>query len=209
MPHNEHLCSHETTIEDERGGCVVCTECGLVLEEKLFFDYRKPFLTEKNETNDEIKELLSRVNLPDSYANLIFKNCLQNPKKSIPYVLYKTLNDDGNPISIKTISSVSGLCDSKIYDFQEKDKIILLKPELMTEKYCKLLLLDFKSTSVIKEKIKNSLKSGHNPLTVIASHIYIHCKENKIKISMKHIARTLNISTISIQRYIQKTKRTK
>jgi response regulator of citrate/malate metabolism len=75
----------------------------------------------------------------------------------------------------------------------------------MLEKYCVMLKLDFKDYSVIKETIQRSLKTGHNNLTIIGANIYLHCKERK-KIPIKVIARTLNISCISIQRYLKAKK---
>jgi transcription initiation factor TFIIIB Brf1 subunit/transcription initiation factor TFIIB len=104
---------------------------------------------------------------------------------------------------MKDISAITGLKNNSIYSMQEKDKVIILKPNEMLEKYCKYLNLDFKAYSVIKEKISTSLQSGHNPLTIIGANIYVYCKEKKLNYSMKKIASTLNISCISIQRYIK------
>jgi response regulator of citrate/malate metabolism len=64
-------------------------------------------------------------------------------------------------------------------------------------------LNDFKTFTLIKEKLPTN-NTGHNPLTIIASTIYIFCKENNLKYSMKEIAKTIGISPVSIQRYIKK-----
>ena len=205
----KHLCSHENVVDDERGGCCVCVECGLVLEDKLFLpNYNETFLeynlkTRNKEKEEEIRELLHRINLPDAYLDQIAENCLTKSKKKIPYIVYKTLNEDGCPISIKEISAVSGFPDSKIYKDQEKDKILISKPELMLEKYCRYFGLNFNSYTVIKEKIKGSSRSGHNPLTIIGANIYLHSKEVGLKIPIKTIARELKISCISIHRYLR------
>lgn len=72
---------------------------------------------------------------------------------------------------------------------------------MLLEKYCKLLDLSFQDYTLIKEQIQNKPLSGHPPLTVIGYYIFVHCKTNKIKQSMKNICSTLGISTISLQRY--------
>jgi transcription initiation factor TFIIIB Brf1 subunit/transcription initiation factor TFIIB len=214
MPHSEHLCSHEYVIDDEREGCSVCTSCGLVLEEKLYLpNYNETYFEScfqtsvQNETKQEIKELLHRINLPNTFSNQVEKKCLEkkNKTKSIPFLLYQTLNENGCPISIKEISAVSGQSNVEIYKHQQKNDVVILRPEEMLEKYCVMLKLDFKDYSVIKETIQRSLKTGHNNLTIIGANIYLHCKERK-KIPIKVIARTLNISCISIQRYLKAKK---
>jgi transcription initiation factor TFIIIB Brf1 subunit/transcription initiation factor TFIIB len=116
------------------------------------------------------------------------------------------LNENGCPISLKEISAVSGLTNSEIYKHQNSNDAIILRPEEMLEKYCTILKLNFKEYSVIKENIKGSLKTGHNNLTIIGANIYLYGKQNNLKLSIKLIAKTLNISCISIQRYIKKQK---
>lgn len=203
MPNSEHLCNHQNKIDDFKEGICVCTDCGLVLEDKLFSNYnqqeKKEYSTEKN----DVLELLHRANLPESYSDCILDSLKNKRKKNLPYVMYKTLNSNGCNISMKDISAITGLKNNSIYSMQEKDKVIILKPNEMLEKYCKYLNLDFKAYSVIKEKISTSLQSGHNPLTIIGANIYVYCKEKKLNYSMKKIASTLNISCISIQRYIK------
>jgi len=211
MPHNEYLCGHKQIVDDERGGCSVCVQCGLVLEEQLFTPnynelyFEKEFENKNLKGEEEIKELLHRINLPDSYTDQISKNCFSKSKstKLIPYIIYKTLNEDGCHISIKEISSVSGISNSQIYKKQEKDKVLISKPELMLEKYCCFFNLDFHAYTVIKKQIEEASKTGHNPLTICAAHIYEHTKKSNCKISMKVIARELKISCISIQRYLK------
>ena len=156
MPHQEYLCSHTRTVEDDREGTIVCTECGLVLEDKLFLNGKDFSFSESPlpnlplfEMKEEIKEILSKANLPESYVNKIPKALLKKSKKCIPYIVYKTLNDDGNPISLKEISAVSGISDSEIYNMQEKDKVIIIKPDLMIERFCTMLNLNFWSRNSI------------------------------------------------------------
>ena len=209
MSHEEDFCGHLNEIIDEREGTIICTDCGLILSQHIFYESKFNEYDSYDKHLEEIKELLERLNLPQSFASAIFekykilKKADKNKKYLISYSLYKTLNEMGFPISIKDISAVSGIPDNYIYDMQESDNSIILTPTSLLEKYCKLLELDYKTYSVIKGMLPE-VSTGHNPLTIIASTIYKYCKENKLKYSMKQIATTVNISSISIQRYLKK-----
>ena len=206
-----YSCQHINEIIDEREGTIICYDCGLVLS-NYFFAQSQPqhsFFTPSS-ILEEIKELLERLNLPQIFSHDIYENLLKSSaktnsktKKLIPYFVYKTLNEIGCPVSIKDISSVSGISENDLYDMQQSETLVL-NPHALLEKYCKLLgLSDFKIYSVIKEKMP-TINTGHNPLTIIASLIYKYCKENNLKYSMKEIASTVGISSVSIQRYIKK-----
>jgi transcription initiation factor TFIIIB Brf1 subunit/transcription initiation factor TFIIB len=210
MPHQENICRHLNEIIDDREGTIICIDCGLVLSNNLFQEdkYFSSFTNEDNDLN-QIKEFLERLNMPVSFSCQIFENYKQTVKKRkhgkflLPYTIYQTLNDIGYPISIKQISAVSGVSENLIYDMQNSEESIILEPNSLLEKYCKILGLDFKSYSVIKERLPE-VSTGHNPLTVIASNIYKYSKDNNLKHSMKDIASAVGISPISIQRYMKK-----
>lgn len=209
MPHSEHLCEHLNPIDDEREGTIVCTDCGLVLSDQLFVTH-DPIKTDKiiSIENENVKDILDKMNLPDCYTSHILQNCneVKSLNKKLPYIVYKTLNENGCNISIKDVSNVSGVDHKKLYEMQEFDKIIIIEPKKLLEKYCKMLNLDFKIYSLIKEKLPETFQSGHSPLTIIATHIYKHSKDNNCKLSMKKIANVLQISHVSIQRYLKEIK---
>lgn len=205
MPHPENLCSHTNHIIDEREGTIVCTDCGLVLTDKIFHET----LAVNDITTElivRIKDILERLFLPDCFTSDIIRKYrnLPNKKYLLEYVIYLTLHENGFPISIKDIAFVCGIPDSKIYDLQEQNTSICLQPKDLLEKYCINLQLDYKTYSLIKKELPLEIKTGHNPLTVIAATIYTYSKNNKLKLSMKQIASAVNISTVSIQRYIRK-----
>lgn len=195
-----------------REGTIICSDCGLVIS-NFYLSQPQPQhinIPGFSSVQEEINELLERLNLPqcfseDIYNNLQISNKINSRKKGlIPYFVYKTLNEIGFPVSIKDISAVSGISENNIYSMQESEKTLILSPYSLLEKYCKKLgINDFKTYSLIKENLP-TIDTGHNPLTVIASTIYKYSKENGLKYSMKQIASSIGISSVSIQRFIKK-----
>jgi transcription initiation factor TFIIIB Brf1 subunit/transcription initiation factor TFIIB len=205
MPHSEHCCTHINQVIDEREGTMVCLDCGYVVAEQIYHE-TSLLREENNNLSCQIKDILDKLFLPHCFTADIIRNYNKLTKKKhlLEYVIYLTLHEMGYPISIKDIACVTGITDSKIYDLQENDKAICLQPHDLLEKYCNLLQLDYKTYSLIKNDLPTKIETGHNPLTVIASTIYKFSKNNKLKLSMKQIASVVNISTVSIQRYIRK-----
>lgn len=206
----EHYCKHLNEIIDEQGGSIVCTDCGLVVS-NLLVNYTSNY-KEVNKSNDDyILEILSRLEMSDFFAHDIRLNLEKiesrhrKKENAMAYVIYKTLTDLNCGISIKDVSAVTGFTDSQIYNFQTSNESVILDPSILLEKYCTLLGLPNKSISVIKGRLK-VLNTGHNPNTVLATAIYKYCKENHNSVSMQTIAKALNISCISIQRYLKLTK---
>jgi transcription initiation factor TFIIIB Brf1 subunit/transcription initiation factor TFIIB len=199
-------------IIDEREGTYICTDCGLVLNALVYNEYHPVEKMVDDENKQQVKEILERLHLPECFLNTIldnFNNRQKHTKKTLMFSIYQTLNELNFPISIKEISAVSGLSDVQIYDVQAENETILLKPDDLLEKYCKMLNFDYKVYSLIKGSLPSDSKTGHNPLTIIGTAIYVYCKRNKVKYSMKHIANVCNISCVSIQRYLKYCKNKK
>jgi len=101
---------------------------------------------------------------------------------------------------VKTLMNLSGLRSRHI---KSKSKVHTLDLEKLLETYTSILGLSFETYTVIKEKIVSYKDTGYQPLTLIGGHIYLHCKQNHITLSMKKIAQVLGISSISIQRFVK------
>lgn len=212
MDSGEHSCMHLNEIIDQTSGVIVCTDCGLVISNLYLSNVSHDYKAEKmNPMRDYVLEILSRLQMPDFFQHDIITNLeqisikYQKKENAVAFVIYKTLNDLNCGVSIKEISSVTGFSDSQIYNFQAQNETVIIDPLIQLEKYCLILGLPKNSHTVIKENIK-ILQTGHNPSTVLASAIYKHCKKTGFPISMGKIAQKLNISTISIHRYIKLTK---
>ena len=205
MYFDEHFCQHLNEVNDQ--GSIICTDCGLFLSNVFVHSFKEIHKEPYNE-NDYILEILSRLQMPEFFKHDITYNLqkidIKDRKKerAKAFVIYKTLNSLNCGISIKDISAVTGFTDNQIYNYQTSNDSIILDPINHLEKYCILLNLPKNSYAVIKETIKVQ-NSGHNPITILATAIYNYCKSYKIKISMQKIANVLNISCVSIQRYLK------
>lgn len=196
-------CGHLNHVIDEHEGSIVCIDCGLVMSDQIFLEDKK-----KNEQNDiddkyKFKEILTRLNMSDDFIHGLDIQKKTNISK-IASNLYLNINKSSS-VSLKEISSVTGVCEKQLNQ-KTKGHVTVLDKEKLLDKYCAQLNISFKNYTVIKETLNKLKISGHNPLTVIASCIYLFCKKNKIKVSMRNISQTVGISCISIQRYLKTIK---
>lgn len=204
----QSICLHINILSDVHNGCLVCTDCGRVQSNQLYFEeygYSNEIKNNSSEVKQNIDEIISRLHLPDKYSEIILDEVLKNnlnlSDKNINNVLYDNLNKNDISISIKEINKVSE--KRKIKKEKNKSNVVIFKIENCLEKYCTIFNLTYKEYTVIKENIFCIPLTGHNPLTIIGTFIYKFAKENKKKISMKKISEVLNINPISIQRYLK------
>jgi transcription initiation factor TFIIIB Brf1 subunit/transcription initiation factor TFIIB len=195
------ICPHTYPMIDEHEGTTVCCDCGLVIEEQYYMqnynDNDTPVkhiddIYLKTDRNDAL-ELLNRLNLPSDILNQ-----LPSDKQKIEN-LYDIINKT-SVVTTKEFCAASGIDNKKLVKCNQ-NKIMHTNITLLLDKYCKLLNLSFRDYTLIKESMVNKPHSGHPPLTIIGYYIFVYCKQNKIKLSMKAICSALAISTISIQRY--------
>lgn len=189
-----NICEHKTTIHDYHEGTVVCLDCSFVVDDHLYLenDTSSNEFQDKNEHNDDYKEILNRLNC--SYE------ILQDKLITNVFDLYNKIKATTN-VTLKEYCAVTGL-DTKTMVKNSKETVNIQNTNILLEKYCKLFDLGYKNYTLIKEKISTKPHSGHPPLTVIGYHIYQFIKtELNKKITIKDICKTLGISSISIQRY--------
>lgn len=216
MANQSNTCPHLNEVIDHHNGDYICSDCGLVLD-KIYFSFHNNLYSQDWEQKiniiEEIKDVLERLQVPSSFANMILTNFkIQCPtydkitelKKRVlmGISIYEVLNENDIPVSIKDIAGVLQVTTEDMFHYQKKPIAINWKE--MLSKYCSLLGIAYPHYSVIKRRIKeNKILSGHNPITILGGYIYIYVKECKLKISLKQISETLNISGVSIQRYIK------
>ena len=206
-------CQVENLIIDISSSYLVCTRCGVVKENLYTNETRPDFsVTEFFQPNqvkvlENIKDILDRIHISAIYAQHICKYYFKFYKsfnlKAIVFSCYKILNEHGYNISLKDLLNINGLGGQSTFSTQKSNENVLVNTSEMLNKYCAMLNLSFKDTSLIKEMIIDRPLSGHTPLTTIAGNIYLYCKSQNRKISIKKIAEITQVSNISIQRYIK------
>ncbi|MCZ2207704.1 hypothetical protein [Cylindrospermopsis raciborskii] len=189
----------------------MCSQCGLVLD-IIFLEETSKKKTDytviNNNIQNQIYDILDKVHISKSFIQPIYNHYQFNYKKNslnnVIFSVYKVLNDDYQfNISLQDLCNVTGAKKDSVYSVQKVNENIFLDICEMAEKYCSMLQLDFKNKSLIKEQLKSVAISGHQPMTIIAGCLYMHCKANKIKTSIKKISEVTLVSPISIQRYLK------
>ena len=212
-------CRHETELLDDREGHYVCLLCGLVLDEffydpNLTFQKSNPFVSQKlidksDHWLGDVCDILDKINLPQRFGFDIihhFNTCHQTKnRKNLLASIYYVLNHKlGVCLTLAEISNVVGCCKKEIRNQQRPETLnVSVDKDVLTEKYCSMLELDFKTTSLIKEEISKIKKAGHSPTTIVAGSIYLICKRLKLKKTIKNVSDVTSVSAISIQRFVK------
>lgn len=211
-------CPHTDEIIDVREGTYICLNCGLCKDTyfeqpKIKYDYKESYNI-GYENICYIKEVLSRLNVPIYICDFISRSVIENShnrkitRPMISHHIYITLSRMGIPFSIKDICSVTGTTQKLISKEQSKtveSSIIIIETDDLLWRYCSKLDIKHQFYTVIKEMIPK-MSEGYNPSTIVSAYIYIFCRRNKIKLTIKQISTVTGISCMSIQRFIKKNE---
>lgn len=204
------LCEHNEEIIDQHEGSIICANCGLVKDVLYESKTLAPSVTENFHIGNEavskmsyIDNILDKINFSDYYQECLNREIPFKRRQNLKLVtskIYQKINADQTVLPLKVLLNISGLTSKHI----KCDKIHMLNASDLVEKYVKIFGFDYKTCTVIKEKVeKIGTNNGFQPLSIIGGVIYLHCFEIKKKVSMKSIALQLGISPISIQRFIK------
>lgn len=204
-----------------REGTNVCLDCGLVLSDKIF--YEASFLENLNASNIQLKfdvenkiscatkntiqNVLDKIHISTIYTDEIFQfllsHCDDMKLPTIMFAIYKILNKNQVAITLKELSSISTIPPTVMTKVQKPNQNVKLKYVDIIEKYASLLNLPYSIKVEMKDKVNKLPNTGHNPCSLIAAVIYSVCKEHSLGVSMKKIANLMQVSCISIQRYLK------
>jgi len=202
-------CLHLNETVDIHEGSIICTDCAVVKDSYYVEDFRSAYSKSYTDIKYDTSlkgVILDRVNCSDYFTSDV-EESLNNQKinkldvKKVTSVIYNEVNKRESNLPLKTLMHVSGL---RSKDIKSNTNIHTLDTGKLVDKYTSMLNLDFKTSTVIKEKIKNYMLTGYQPLTLIGGMIYLHCRDTKKLISMPIISSLIGISTISIQRFVKK-----
>lgn len=222
MSSSGNCCDNRIEVTDERSGDYICINCGLVLD-RYFTSGVGAASNDVNQkcvshTEDKIKDILDKLFVPLSFSDQILTTfearIMKEPSLSqtsikkerlLTYCIYESLNELGIPVSFKDVSAVTGISTQDLYSHQEK-VILPLYVDLL-EKYCSILNIDYKTSTHLRKGLPTKPVTGHNPLTIIGGLLYSNSKTYSLKLTLKQISSVLNISPVSIQRYLAKQKK--
>ncbi len=197
-------CLHINEVIDQHEGFFVCVDCGYVKDS--CFSELLHSISDKNvainiNTFGETENILEQFHVPEHFSQIVnSKNKKTSNVKKIISNIYNSVNEFNSNILLKDIANFSNLLPNQI---KSKDVLIVNLDDIL-EKYTKKFDLSFKTYSIIKEKISQFNNTGYQPLTIIAGLIYLYHISIKKRLSMRTIALTLGISSISIQRFTKK-----
>jgi len=202
-------CKTGDLILDHKAGVYVCTKCGQVKDQ--FFTPEKNegrAMPLSNKMIETIKDMLDRIHVPTCYAEEIAQYHQRNYNltklKTLILSIYFILNKHSFNIPLSHLLQTNGLTGTRIFHMQKPNKSVLIDAAELLDRFYMAIGLTYKDMSLIKEQIKSLPPSGHTPLTILAGNIYLYCKANNKKISIRQISNITQVSYISIQRYIKK-----
>lgn len=202
-------CNHSSEILDACSGDYICTLCGLVLDR--FFQDPQCVHSENDDNlknvacHKFISEILSRLNVPLSLANIVYSRIdgCHTKDADICQLVYDTLIERNIPFTLKEITSVSGISTKKIKPATPNTSICIVEEKKVLERCCSKLGLSYKDCTVIKSSLDSEI-GGFSPSTIIAAQIYKYCKNNRIKLKLKQISEVVGVSTMSVHRYLRR-----
>lgn len=209
-------CLHANEIIDHHEGTIICVECGIVKD--VYYDYNNvknnedPFI--QKDLLCQIGNFVDQLHLPREFIQIINNNIStsknnkgkivnqQKNKMSVKKLaseIYNTVNKHNSTLLLKDILNFSHLSPPEI----KSQDILLVDLSEILEKYTKKFNIDYKTYTVIKDKVDKFKNTGFQPLTIIGGIIYLHFSSIRKKVSMRKISEILGISSISIQRFLK------
>jgi len=220
------VCAHAAVVntrEDER----VCTDCGLVLEEQLYYDFFHPkgwatpnggiLLYGENRIHKFIRDIGANACIPDNVV-LYATNYYEKIQAALPlkikpwaiaaYALYESLNKFEVPRMAEEIAHYSGV---KLQDIWQVETHLMLEetlsdPKLYVQSYCNLLQFSYADQVCVRETVELVLQLPLGNIRcncLVAVVLYLHCKDSKKKITLRKICEVCKISATSVHRVIR------
>ena len=219
-------CSHYNIVDDFSNGCEVCTDCGLVMHDRIYapYDNRLESINVACDKNNFYDETMQRVcykcNIECSdLKRSIFKKWNASGKKGKKGVcleslalmcIYTALIESEVPRPMKDLCLITGVKQDKVWQYLKNDDSFY-SPNLMCEYFLHSLNLGYKEIKEIREKVKqHEKKFVFSPKTLIAACAYVFLREKRSRIdcekpkSLSHLARQLGVSPMALSRCVKK-----
>ncbi len=232
--HNfNRTCSHYNIVDDFSNGCEVCTDCGLVMHDRLYasYDYRlESIKTEKmsedvtcdknNFTDETMQRVCYKCNIECAdLKRVIAKKWDASGKRGKRGVcleslavmcIYSALIESGVPRPMKDLCAITGVKQDKVWQYLKNDDSFY-SPNLMCEYFLHSLNLSYKELKEIREKVKqHEKKFVFSPKTLIAACAHVFLREQRSRVdqekpkSLSRLAEQLGVSPMALSRCVKK-----
>ena len=165
----------------------------------------------------EYKKNTKKIQKILNYPN---KKPFLSPEIILIFSIYTALKKDFCPRSIKEVCNISGLPECtkvlKLAAFLEKNKgddtpSIRLRPlnakDIILTHYLYIEDFSYEDVKQMNHRINTLEKNSFSPTTTAAGVVYLYAKTAKSKKqTLKQVSTLFNVSTMSIQRFINKYK---
>jgi transcription initiation factor TFIIIB Brf1 subunit/transcription initiation factor TFIIB len=211
------LCLHTNEIIDHHEGTIICVDCGIVKDTYYDCSAISKDTILQNHSSSQVENIVDQLHLPEEFIQVVENNIstsknknslINNQRKNTLSVkklaseIYNAVNANNSNLLLKDLMNFSHLSAPQI---KSKD-ILLVNLSEITEKYTKKFNIDYKNYTVIKDEVMKYNNTGFQPLTIIGGTIYLHFEKIGLEIPMCEIAKTLGISTASIQRFTKNNR---
>ena len=201
---------------------MICSNCALVVNNLIINDQVNFFEeTANNSMTDHIINCCYRMhilyayiieNIQKNFTEARKKKCFQkcSNEQLSAYIIYNTLKIIDIPRTMKFIASSCGVNTNSIWLCESFDdsiaKPLCVESVIMTVySQVGLTLQDAKKVCQLREdyKVQNLDRRSFSPLTVSDALIYLYCKNNKKKITLKQLSDLVHVSNVAILRCLK------
>lgn len=216
-------CQHSDRITDHQYACLVCTSCGLVLEENLSYDeihLRNPQVFPTSEDCDEkileyIFHICDKMNVYKIYGWCVFEEygkVLEKCKKFqktdiVSFCLYQVLKKKNVGRSMREVSFYTFTPEKILWKIEStlKSEPNPLDPVNVLEcHYTKFRHFSYKDFVTMKKMLNLLPYNDHTPMSKAAGIMFCFVKLKKLKITMKNISDIFGICTATLSRFHKK-----
>jgi len=215
-------CKHETKLDDWTEGCVVCMDCGEVLEpifDNALMKFNPPPDENLNKMTKLAQEFVFNNNLDESilkkgaalFACLFTRHKMElkkikmSEKNILIYCLIDAMTQEEIPYNVDMIyEQLGGARKSYWKIFNLHRSAHLSKPEHFMNYYKWALQLDYKDYSNLMVICTRYEYLDMQPSCLAAGIVYRYCRDMKKNITMKSVSEVLHVSKQSIQKFIRR-----
>ena len=226
-------CSHFNIVDDYLNGCEVCTDCGLVMHDRIYapcYNRLEPIEAEKrseyaacdknNFPDETMQRVCNKCNIECAdLKRAVFKKwyaSVKSRKKGVCLeslalmCVYTALIESEVPRPMKDLCSMTGIKEDKVWQYVKNDDSFY-SPNLMCEYFLHSLNLSYKELREIREKVKHHEKRfvfSAKTLIAACTHIFLRDRASRADRekpkSLVHLAKQLGVSPMALSRCVKK-----